>query len=100
MNSDAAAHWFYDKRAAIRAEAGHDARKFEALVLDPGLEREAREQFPTDPILYAQLRAVLDTELMLARRGIFLLDGPPTEEQVAELKRLNREELRGLKSSE
>lgn len=100
MNSDGAANWFYDKRESIRVEAGHDAEKFEALVLDPALEREARERFPDDPILYAQLRAVLETELTLAKRGIFLLDGPPTEEQIAELRRRNREELRLLKWSE
>ncbi len=97
MSSDGASLWFSQKRAAIRARAGHDAGKFEALVRNPGLEREARKRFPTDSTLYALLRTVLNTELMLARRGIFLLDGPPTEEQVAELRRLNRAEFRVLK---
>ena len=99
MKSNEAAHWFCLKIDAIRAEAGHDAKKLEALCQDPSLEREAREKFPDDPFLFAQLKNAIELELPLARRGIFLVDGPPTDEQVAELRRHTREALRFLKKS-
>ena len=99
MKSNEAAHWFCSKIDAIRAEAGHDAKKLEALSQDPTLEREALEKFPDDPFLFAQLKNAIELELPLARRGIFLVDGPPTDEQVTELQRHTREALRFLKKS-
>jgi hypothetical protein len=99
MKTRASSRWFFAKIDAIRAEAGHDAKKLEALSQDPTVKREARDLFPEDPDLFAQLKTAIELELPLARRGIFLVDGPPTDEQVAELKRINREALRFLKKS-
>ena len=97
MKTQASARWFFAKIDAIRAEAGHDAKKLEALSQDPSLEREALERFPDDPDLLAQLRTAIELELPLAKRGIFLVDGPPSDEQVAELQRNNWQELKGKK---
>ncbi|OJH35961.1 hypothetical protein [Cystobacter ferrugineus] len=76
MKTAGAAHWFFAKIDAIRAGAGHDAAKFEALCKDPALAREASEKFPDDPLLYQQLQAALENEIILARCGIFLTDPP------------------------
>lgn len=99
MKTQASARWFFAKIDAIRAEAGHDARKLETLSQAPALEREALELFPDDPDLFAQLRTAIELELPLAKRGIFLVDGPPSDEQFAELQRNNRESLRFRKKS-
>ncbi|ATB40320.1 hypothetical protein CYFUS_005769 [Cystobacter fuscus] len=80
MKSNEAAHWFFAKIDAIRAGAGHDAARFEALCEDPALAREAAEKFADDSLLYQQLQAALENELMLARRGLFLTDAPIWDE--------------------
>jgi len=87
MKTVESAVWFCEKIEAIRAAAGHDAEKLEALSLAPELVAEVAERFPDDPILVAQVRTAIELELPLARVGIFLLDGPPTDEQIAELQR-------------
>lgn len=93
MKSDASVRWFAEKRELIRSQAGHDAAKFEALVLDSAFAREALELFPEDPDLYLHLRTVMWGEILLAKGGVFLIDGPPTDAQTAELKRRNAEKL-------
>ena len=52
------------------------------------------ERFPDDPDLFAQLKTAIELELPLAKRGIFLVDGPPSDEQIAELQRNNWQEVR------
>lgn len=69
MKTRASSKWFFAKIDAIRTEAGHDAKKLEALSLDPTVEREARDLFPEDPDLFAQLKTAIELELPLARRG-------------------------------
>jgi hypothetical protein len=83
--------WLFAKADWIRNQAGHDAAKFEALLDDPALAQEALTQFPDSPLLYSLLQEYLYLERLLARRGIFRIDGPPTEEQDAELARQHAE---------
>ncbi|WNG26653.1 hypothetical protein F0U62_23520 [Cystobacter fuscus] len=90
MKTEESALWFCAKIKAIRTEAGHDVKKLEALAQSPELVAEAAARFPDDPFLAAQVRTAIELELPLARRGIFLLDGPPTDEQIAELHRQNK----------
>lgn len=87
MKTVESAVWFCEKIEAIRAAAGHDAEMLEALSRSPELIAEVAERFPDDPILVDQVRTAIELELPLARAGIFLVDGPPTDEQIAELKR-------------
>ena len=68
--------------------------KLEALSQDPSLKQEALERFPDDPDLFAQLKTAIELELPLAKRSIFLLDGPPSDEQIAELQRNDWQEVR------
>ena len=85
MKTNESALWFCAKIKAIRAEAGHDVKKLEALARAPELVAEAAAQFPDDTYLAAQVRTAIELELPLAKRGIFLLDGPPTDEQIEAL---------------
>jgi len=80
MKTVESAVWFCEKIEAIRAAAGHDAAKLEALSQDPALAREASERFPDDPILYQQLRLTLEMDVTLARHGVFLIDFPLTDD--------------------
>ncbi|WP_155894112.1 hypothetical protein [Cystobacter fuscus] len=64
--------WLFDKVNDIRVAASRDAEKLDALSKDPALEREALEKFPDEPMLYQQLQALLETDRILARQGVFL----------------------------
>ena len=91
MTSDALARlrWFNRNADRIREEADHDAAKFEALIDDPALEQEALTLFPDKPLLYPMLKEYLYPERLLARRGVFFIDLPPTENEHSEFQ--NRE---------
>ena len=66
--------WLLATRATIRAAAGRDAVKFEALSREPALERDALEKFPDQPFLHSQLQAMLENDRILARNGVFPSD--------------------------
>lgn len=95
MTSDALARlrWFNRNADRIREEADHDAAKFKALIDDPALEKEALTLFPDKPLLYPMLKEYLYPERLLARRGVFFIDLPPTEDGHSEFQ--NREGQRG-----
>ncbi|ATB42122.1 hypothetical protein CYFUS_007599 [Cystobacter fuscus] len=80
MNTAESVRWLLATRAAIRAAAGRDAVKFEALSKDSALEREALEKFPDEPFLHQQLQAMLENDRILARNGIFPSDAEVWDE--------------------
>ncbi|MET0403520.1 MAG: hypothetical protein ABW123_14000 [Cystobacter sp.] len=71
MKTVESVRWLLATRAAIRAAAGRDAARLEALSHEPALEREALEKFPDEPSLHQQLQAMLENDRILARNGVF-----------------------------
>lgn len=72
MRTSASVLWLFDRVNDVRIASARNADKLEALSKDPALEREALEKFPDEPMLHQQLQALLETDRILARQGVFL----------------------------